>query len=449
MDRRRTRTRTFAGRLLTACAMPALLAAAPPAAPEPVPVAEASELTAALLVAQVLARNPSLAQMAAAAEAAAARYPQAISLEDPVLGATGSPRIFHHTEDGGYRFELSQKYPWPGKLRLRGENAAAEARAAGQDVEDMRLQLIQAARDAFADYYLAGRGLAVNKESLELLQSIESNQETRFKTGTVPQKDLLQTQVEVGRQRERITTLERMLQVARARINTLLHLPPDAPLPPPPERLPPGGPLPDEAALRALALERRPDLRALSERIAAERASLALAHKDYLPDFEVMGAYDDFWSERPLRPQLAVRMNLPVRLTKRDAAVQEAQAKIGQRIAELNKLTDDVNFAVTQAYAEVGESDKTVTLYNDSLLPPAEQNVKSLQSEYITGGKTAYIDLLEAERSVIDLRDRYYEIVADAFRRRAALERAVGGPLEPGDHSAPPPCPHPHTVFRP
>ncbi len=368
--------------------------------------------------------------MAAAAEAAAARYPQAVSLEDPMLGATGSPRVFDHTDAGGYRVELSQKYPWPGKLRLRGENAAAEARAAGQDVEDVRLQLAQTAREAFADYYLAGRGLAVNKEALDLLAGIQSNQESLFKTGKVPEPDLLQTRVEIGRQRERQLTLERMLQVARARINTLLHLPPDAPLPPPPEQVPAGGPLPDEGALRAQALAQRPDLKALAERIAAEQASLGLAHKDYYPDFEVMAAYDDFWGERPLRPQLAVRMNLPVRLAKRDAAVQEAEAKIAERIAELNRLTDDVNLAVDQAYQETAESDKTVRLYEQTILSDAELNVKSAQTSYKTGQIPA-VTLLDAERTLIDLRDRHYEALADAFRRRAALERAVGGPLQP------------------
>ena len=403
---------------------------ADPSPAPPAPFADSSPLTADALVAQVLARNPSLAQMAAAAEAAAARYPQAVSLEDPMLGATGSPRVFDHTDDGGYRVELSQKYPWPGKLRLRGENAAAEARAAGQDVEDVRLQLAQTAREAFADYYLAGRGLAVNKEALDLLAGIQSNQESLFKTGKVPEPDLLQTRVEIGRQRERQLTLERMLQVARARINTLLHLPPDAPLPPPPEQVPAGGPLPDEGALRAQALAQRPDLKALAERIAAEQASLGLAHKDYYPDFEVMAAYDDFWGERPLRPQLAVRMNLPVRLAKRDAAVQEAEAKIAERIAELNRLTDDVNLAVDQAYQETAESDKTVRLYEQTILSDAELNVKSAQTSYKTGQIPA-VTLLDAERTLIDLRDRHYEALADAFRRRAALERAVGGPLQP------------------
>src|SRR2546426_122366 len=44
----------------------------------------AKELTVEMLVEQVLARNPSLAEMEAAWQAASARYPQAVSLDDPM-----------------------------------------------------------------------------------------------------------------------------------------------------------------------------------------------------------------------------------------------------------------------------------------------------------------------------------------------------------------------------
>ncbi len=409
------------------------IAAEPPPASDP--FAGARELSADMLIEQVLAQNPTLTQMAAAADAAAARYPQAISLEDPMFAATVSPRTFgSHEMDGGYRLEVSQKYPWPGKRCLRGQNAAAEARAAGHDVEDTRLQLIESAQDAFADYYLAERGLAVSQESLRLLDEFHRNAATLFTTGKVPQQDLLQAEVEIGKQRQRQLTLERMRKVARARINILLHQPPDGPLPLPPMELPMGGALPDESAFRALALARRPDLQALAEHIAAERASLCLAHKEYYPDFEAVAAYDDFWSERPLRPQVGVRMNVPLRLAKRDAAVREAEAKLGQRIAELNRLTDEANMAVSQAYAEVDESEKTVRLYEQTILPAAESNVKSAQSYYTTG-KIPFLSLIEAERNVIDLRDRSYDAAAEAFRRRAALERAAGGPIAPAHPS--------------
>ena len=40
-----------------------------------------------------------------------------------------------------------------------------------------------------------------------------------------------------------------------------------------------------------------------------------------------------------------------------------------------------------------------------------------------------FLNLIEAQRNAVGLRDRYYEALAEAVRRRATLERAVGGPL--------------------
>jgi cobalt-zinc-cadmium efflux system outer membrane protein len=93
------------------------------------------QLSVDALVQQVLVRNPSLAQMVAAWQAASARYPQVTSLDDPMFGAAVAPASIGSEEvDFGYRLEISQRFPFPGKLRLRGENALAEASAAGNEV---------------------------------------------------------------------------------------------------------------------------------------------------------------------------------------------------------------------------------------------------------------------------------------------------------------------------
>src|SRR5262249_52824476 len=102
---------------------------------------QSNELSVDLLVQAVLARNPSLAQMNAAWQAASARYPQVTSLDDPMFGATVAPVSFgSNAVESGYRVEISQKLPYFGKRELRGQNALAEASAAGHDVDDMRLQ---------------------------------------------------------------------------------------------------------------------------------------------------------------------------------------------------------------------------------------------------------------------------------------------------------------------
>jgi outer membrane protein, heavy metal efflux system len=405
--------------------------AVPPPALQAAPFAGMKELSADALVREVVARNPTLPQMLAAWQAAEARYPQVTSLDDPMMGVQLAPGAWGSRDlDGGVRVEISQRCPWPGKLALRGENARAEAMAAREEVEDARLDLVERARAAFAEYYLAARALEVNEEGLRLLEEFRKNAEARYKVGTVTQQDVLQAQVEVGRERQRRLTLLRMRRVAAARLNTLMHLPPDSPLPPPPARVPLADALPPVDQLRAQALERRPDLRALADRLAAEKAALALACKEFYPDFEVMAAYDSIWQEKPLRPQVGVRFNLPVRKERRHAAVAEAQARVAQRVAELARRADQAAFEVQQAYEQVAESEKSVRLYEGTILPAARRNVESAQSAYVTA-RIPFLSLVEAERNLVGLRERYHEAVADYLRRRAALDRAVGSPAGP------------------
>jgi outer membrane protein TolC len=373
--------------------------------------------------------------MAAAWQAASARYPQAISLEDPMVAVTVGPATIA-PDDAGVEFasrvEISQKLPFPGKRQLRGENALASASAARRDVDDMRLQLVESARTAFYDYYLVDRALEVNDESLRLLRELRKNAQTRYKNGLAPEQDLLQADVEIGKEQDRRLELDQMRQVAVARIDTLLHLSPDSPLPPPPKQLEVKEELPEVQGLRAQALARRPDLQALADRISAEEAALGLAHRDYYPDFELFFMYDRFMGNlsdnRDLATMLGVRLNLPVYHDRRAAAVSEAEARIAGRRAELARLTDQVHFQVQEAYARAQRSERSVRLYKDTILRAAEANVKAAQTGYVTG-KINFLSLVEAQRNVVSLRDRYHEAVAEYFRRRAALERAVGEPL--------------------
>ena len=393
------------------------------------------ELTPDAVVKVALERNPSLAEMAAAAEAAAARYPQAISFDDPILTAWMAPATIDAKPPAflySQRVELSQKVPWPGKRQLRGEQALAQSAAAGQDFEDARLRLVESARDAFWEYYLAERALEVNAEGLRLLEDFKKNAAARVKVGQAPQQDLVQADVEIGRQNEQRFALIRARTVAVARLNTLMNLPTDAPLPPPAGPSTSPGGLPDARALRSVALSRRPDLKALAARIAAERAALGLAEREYYPDVEFMAAYDTFWTATQQQPQIGVRFNLPVQTARRDAAVAEAMARVARRQAEFTRQVNEVAFEVEQASAQVRESEQAVRLYEEKILPDAQRNVKEATAAYVApvGGRgVPFVTLIEAQRSVVGLRDRYFQALADLQRRRANLERVIGGPL--------------------
>jgi outer membrane protein TolC len=333
--------------------------------------------------------------------------------------------------DLGGRLEISQKIPFPGKRRLRGEAANAEASAAGRDVLDMRLQLVESAKSAMAEYYLVYRALDVNQKNLALLTRFRNNAQSRYENKLVPLQDVVQTDVEIGREQGRTLTLERMKQVAVARLNTLMHLPPESPLPPAPSKIAPEKSLPEAAVLRAQALAQRPDLQRLADQIAGAEAALALARREYYPDFEVLAAYDSMMGNgpaRPLAPQIGVRMNLPVRTGRRAAALAENRARIAQLSAQLAGQSDQVGFQVQEAYAQVRESDKMVLLYQKTILPRAGENVEAAQSAY-EAGKIPALSYIEAQRSQVAVLDKYYEAVADLFRRRSTLQRVIGGPV--------------------
>jgi outer membrane protein, heavy metal efflux system len=404
-----------------------------------VPFTGRTELVEAELVAQVLARNPTVAQMSAAAQAAAARYPQVTSLDDPKASGTIGPSSIHSgSVDFAYRVEVSQAFPFPGKLSLRGEGALQEAAAATADLDEARLTLAEAARAAFVDYFLAARSAEVNADGLKLLGEFRDNAAARYRNAQGEQQDIFQADVAIARQKERSVALDRMNRVARARINTLMHLSPESPLPPAPKILAAVEPIASVAELRELAVRQRPDIAALRARTSAEEAAIALALKDYYPDFEAMAAYDAFWQrpEKDLRPMVGVRLNLPIRTDRKDAVVSEARARLMQKRAELAKVIDLAGLQVQEAYEQAHETERTLKLYEDSALPAARENVRLAQLSYATG-KVAFLNLIEAQRNLVELRDRQFELIAESHRRRAALDRATGTKPQPTQGSAP------------
>jgi outer membrane protein TolC len=395
------------------------------------PFGDVTELPLDRLVAEVQRRNRSIAAMIAAWQAAAQKYPQAVSLDDPMFGSMlGPASIASNDVDFGWMVEGSQKVPWPGKRRLRGHVAQAEADAAFQDIEDTRLRLAEAAKLAFFDYFLVHRQQEMNAGNVRIMQQFRDIAQTKYESNLVTQQDVLQAEVELADLGRRKIELERMNEVAIARINTLLHRVPDHPLPAPPKQIDITDDLPSIATLRALALERRPDLAAQAARIRAEESAVELACKEFCPDLEFVARYDAFWqpAERDLRPQVGMNLNLPIQRDRRRAAVAEAVAKVTQRRAELEQRVDEIQNDVQASVARLNESRRVLQLYDGSILPAAQKNIESAQAGYVSG-RVDLLRLIEAQRQLINYREKQYEAVADLHRRFAELERVLAGPL--------------------
>ncbi|MEN8184124.1 MAG: TolC family protein [Myxococcota bacterium] len=379
------------------------------------------------LVHQVLERNPTLRAARYAWRAALERYPQVTALDDPILGVGVAPRsIGSRSVNDAPKFDLSQKLPFPGKLRFRGEAALAEAQAASHEFVAVRLRLATMASLLFDDYYLAARSLEINVEHIELLEEFQQIATVRYEAGEASQQDPIQAEVELTHALHRQIVLETARRITAEQINALLHRPPDGSLPPPPTRLVPptaaGGPA---EQLIEQALAERPDLAAAAARVAAEEARVDLAEREYFPDFTVTGAYNRLWQARDLQPFVGIQLNLPLQRGRRRAAVNEAQARLEQVRSQRLAIEDDVRFGVQSGSDRLTEARHVERLFRDRLVPAARDQVDAARSGFETG-RNSFLALIDAERNLRNVELGHEEALANLGRRQAVLDRELG-----------------------
>ncbi len=398
--------------------------APPPPETELLPAAPALERAA--LVRQVLARNPSLEAAREAWRAALARYPQSTALEDPMLSYSLAPLSLAPDKRFGQTLEFSQPLPFPGKRGLRGEIALAEAESSRVEWEVLRLRLALKASSLFDDLFVVERSLAITEEHVRLLEQLKKSAEAQYIAGRASQQDPLQAEVELSDMLREKVSLESLRERLRAQINALLHRPPQAPLPPPPDSLPVPAedPAPSEF-LQEQALRLRPELEGLRARLGGGEAAVRLARRSYYPDFRVMGAYNSMWMETPHQFMAGISLNLPLDFGKRKAAVQEAEAKLQRLRKEEEALIDELRVEVDQVRTRFVEARRVEALYRERLLPAARDQVAAARAGF-ESGKNSFQSLLEAERNLRGVELRSQMALADVQRRQAELDRATG-----------------------
>ncbi len=408
--------------LLLGAAVAVVATASPPDA-----FAGVDELDRAALVREVLARNPDVQAARAGWSAAEQRIPQVTALADPMVTVGVAPFSFTHGgTHAGVSVEIEQRIPFPGKLSLKGDMAAAEAAAMRGDFEAMKLELGLLASTMFDEWYVVHRALEVNAHHLETMRQLKRSASAQYAAGRAMQEDPLQAEVELARmERERLMLESEQRQLV-ARINGLLHRAPDAVIPPPPSQLEPApGAVPEVNQLIDEAVRRRPELAAARARLGGADAGVAMANREYLPDFGLMAGYDSMWEDPMHRFMAGVMVEVPLQLGRRKAAVEEARAtRTRMQHEEASKL-DRIRAEVAQSRARVEESQRTLALFADRLIPAAKDRMTAARAAFETGGGN-FLALVDADNDLREMELQQHVAAADVRRRLAELERAVG-----------------------
>jgi outer membrane protein TolC len=389
-------------------------------------VVSAAQLDRRALIEAVLAANRDVEAMRQGWHAALAEVSAAGALDDPMaryelaplsLGSSGA-RL-------GQRIQLSQKLPWPGKRSLAKDAAVAEAAVMRGDFRAAQLEVATLASQLYDDAYLDARALEVNDQHRVLIEQMKKVAEARMASGRGSTQDALQAEVELGHLEHDRVMLETERVTIIARINGLLHRDPAAALPPPPSELSlPSQPGP-AASLAQLAVESRPQRSAAEARVRAGETHVRIAERAYYPDFELMGSYDSMWDIAEHRWMVGVAIDVPIQRGKRDADADAARARLAQARAARDRTDDDIRVEVIRTHRELEEALHVIALYEMRLLPAARAQVEAALAGFTTG-QNDFPAVISAERGLREIQLAVYRAHAEAWRRQAAVDQAVG-----------------------
>lgn len=318
---------------------------------------------------------------------------------------------------------LQQEIPFPGKLGLRGDIAARQAGMAARMADAMVLDVDFEIKSAFYMYVgLTETARALEAEAMVLRRMREVAQ-IRYSSGTAEQQNVLKVELALLRVADETTVNTRETVAVIARLNELIGRAADTPLPEPVWVLPDVSMI-ERPTLVDSALASRPEIAGAKEEIAMARASFQLARREYVPDLMLGFDYEfgideqDWW-------EVMAGINIPIWIGKQRSMVREAEAMQRSAGYRLEEETLRTHREVHETLERARAAHERFERFKTSILPQAEAAFSASEASYQTG-RVDFLDYLDSERMLLEMRKEYAMVIADLGIQLAALQRAVG-----------------------
>ena len=386
-------------------------------------------------IAEALTHN---AQLAAAREQTAearARRVSAIAIPDPVLQAAydAEPGPFTFGTAGAKPVSIGLDVPFPDKFRLNNIAGWADVHATEANYR-LQTQTIALQASATYDSLLVALVHRTNlTEAATLAQDFLTRTQARYTAGSAARLDVIQAQVAVAQAQNDLIANERDLAEAQASLNRTLGRLVTAPIAPT-DTLGLPAPLPDSSTIEQIALENRPELRALQQQQIGAHASTGLAKEFWLPDL-TMSVQRDY--AVPGSPLFTTGIALPLpaffwQHTRGDIA--QAQHFERELAATYRDTRAQVIQDVRAAYANASTAMKQATFLADQLVPAAREAYRVSSTSYSLGGSSA-LEVLTARTALLSAEAQLADALAAANTARADLDRALGLNVTPSGAS--------------
>ena len=334
-----------------------------------------------------------------------------------------------------YRARVDLQWPifTAGRLGALQRAAGAERDAAGFDLQAARLDARLEAARAFWALITATQAESVVQRALDTLDAHLRDLRSRLDQGLIPPNDVLSAEAQRSHQQVMVIEARNLRQVAKADLRRVIGedsgrdveaapAPTDSTLPGP------------SAASFQLALEQRPERRAIASRIEAARDREAAAAAMAKPQISVAGGFDEarpnpriFPRVDEWNPSWDVSVNVSWSLWdggRRRAEEAEAAAATRALAARSADFDRQLAFEVEQRRLDVDSAIAAIAAADVGV--KAAQEAQRVLGERFTAGVATSTDVLDAQTDLLQAELDRTRAVAAARLALARRDRAMG-----------------------
>ena len=378
---------------------------------------------------QAAERRPALA--------AQAGYMRTNHVQEFAISAPGQPRqVVYPDLPDNYRTRIDLQWLLysGGRLDALERVAGAERKAAVEDLAAARADLRLDISRAFWTLVTAREAEQVLARSIERITSYVRDLRVRLDQGLIPPNELLSAEAQHSRERVASIEAENARQVAEADLRRLMGSDSTAPIEPVADLEALAPPAPNVEQLIAEAIARRPERRALADRVDAAKARLDVAGASLRPQVGVAGGFDYARPNPRIFPRVGrwedswdISVNASWTLwdwgrTRAD----RAEAAAGGRAAEARLADFDrqVTFEVRQRQLELASSRAAISAATDGVRAATE--ARRVLAERFSAGVATNTEVLDAQNAVLQAELDRTRALANARLAEARLARAIG-----------------------
>ncbi len=307
---------------------------------------------------------------------------------------------------------------------IRVNAANREYRRVGDQLVQNGLNLSRDVRVAYADWVLAQRQAELAEEAESIRDSISALTVKRFDDGDISELETIAAKVDALTAKADLGVRRNAVNIAEARMATLIGLPELG------QPLQPGSlsdpilPSQSEAELVHSALAFRPDLQAAKWSIAAARQRSKLSRWLWL---RIDGVLDVRSGQGDTRTGGGLRFDIPM-FNRNQGGIMRADWELNAALHLHDVVHDQIVQDVRVAYRQLHQAYDNLAILQKDVEPALAEALEIAKKGYEDGGSD-YLLVLQTTSQYLTTRGQVLDQKAACCRALAELERSVGRPV--------------------